>query len=96
MATTDLGAGPLPNPTSELSFLIGPPRNGKTILASRLPGILPPMREPEELEAAAVASVSQRGLEISAGRRRPFRAPHYSASGPALVGGVEFDDGCPL
>jgi len=68
-------------------LFIGPPGTGKTMLASRLPGILPPMRESEALEAAAVASVSQGGLETAAWRRRPFRAPHHSASGPALVGG---------
>ena len=65
----------------------GPPGTGKTMLASRLPGILPPMTEDEALEAAAVASVSQAGLDLARWRRRPFRAPHHTASSAALVGG---------
>jgi magnesium chelatase family protein len=65
----------------------GPPGTGKTMLASRLPGILPPMTEDEALEAAAVASVSQAGLDLAGWRRRPFRAPHHTASSAALVGG---------
>ena len=65
----------------------GPPGTGKTMLASRLPGILPPMTEDEALEAAAVASVA--GVDVSADswRRRRFRAPHHTASAVALVGG---------
>jgi magnesium chelatase family protein len=65
----------------------GPPGTGKTMLASRLPGILPPMSETEALEAASVASISQVGLDISRWRVRSFRAPHHTASGIALVGG---------
>ena len=69
-------------------LLLGPPGTGKSMLASRLPGILPPMSEAEALEAAAVRSVSrQQPLDLSAWRRRPFRAPHHTASGVALVGG---------
>jgi len=68
-------------------LLTGPPGTGKTMLASRLPGILPPLTEQEALETAAVASVSQLGLDISRGRVRSFRAPHHSASAAALVGG---------
>ena len=65
----------------------GPPGTGKTMLASRLPGILPPLTESEALEAAAVASVSQAGLDLARWRQRPFRAPHHTASSAALVGG---------
>ena len=65
----------------------GPPGTGKTMLASRLPGILPPLTEQEALDTAAVVSVSQVGLEISRWRVRSFRAPHHSASSVAMVGG---------
>ena len=65
----------------------GPPGTGKTMLASRLPGILPPLTEQEALETAAVASVSQVGLNLSRWRVRAFRAPHHTASSAALVGG---------
>ncbi len=68
-------------------LLIGPPGTGKTMLASRLPGILPQLNEIEALETAAVASVSDRGFDVSRWRQRPFRAPHRTASGVALVGG---------
>lgn len=68
-------------------LLIGPPGCGKTLLASRLPGLLPPPDDAEALEAAAVASVSGRGLEPARWRQRPFRAPHHTASAVALVGG---------
>ena len=68
-------------------LLIGPPGTGKTMLASRLPGILPQLNEIEALESAAVASVSDHGFDVSRWRRRPFRAPHHTASGVALVGG---------
>ncbi len=65
----------------------GSPGTGKTMLASRLPGILPPMKESEALEVAAIASVSQYGLDLRRWRIRPFRAPHHTASAIALVGG---------
>jgi magnesium chelatase family protein len=65
----------------------GPPGTGKTMLATRLPGILPPMSEAEALEAASVASISQGGLDMTQWRVRSFRAPHHTASGVALVGG---------
>ena len=65
----------------------GPPGTGKTMLASRLPGILPPLTEDEALEAAAVASVSQAGLDMERLAVRSFRAPHHTASSAALVGG---------
>jgi magnesium chelatase family protein len=68
-------------------LLLGPPGCGKTLLASRLPGLLPEASEDEALEAAAIASVSGRGLDAARWRERPFRAPHHTASAVALVGG---------
>jgi magnesium chelatase family protein len=68
-------------------LMAGPPGTGKTLLASRLPGILPPMTEAESLEAAALASVSQAGLDYRNWGIRPFRTPHHSCSGVALAGG---------
>jgi magnesium chelatase family protein len=68
-------------------LLVGPPGCGKTLLASRLPGLLPEADEEDALEAAAIASVSGRGLDPARWRMRPFRAPHHTASGVALIGG---------
>ena len=68
-------------------LMSGPPGAGKSLLASCLPGILPPLEPAEALEVSMVASVAG---EMDGGqmkRRRPFRAPHHSASMPALVGG---------
>jgi magnesium chelatase family protein len=65
----------------------GPPGTGKTMLASRLPGILPQLTRQEALASAAVASISRPGLDLSRWRVRTFRAPHHSASSAALVGG---------
>ncbi len=68
-------------------LFVGPPGTGKTMLAARLPGILPPLTEEEALESAMVASVSGSGLQVSRWGMRPFRAPHHTASAVALVGG---------
>lgn len=68
-------------------LFIGPPGTGKTMLASRLPGILPPLTEDEALQTAAIASVSAQGLDLQQWKVRPFRAPHHTASAVALVGG---------
>ena len=68
-------------------LMIGPPGTGKSMLAVRLPGILPPMTEAEALESAAVQSLGARGFAIEDWRVRPFRAPHHTASAVALVGG---------
>ena len=64
----------------------GPPGTGKTLLASRLPGLLPPLDEREALEVAAIQSVAS-PKPLDCWPQRPFRHPHHSASGPALVGG---------
>ena len=65
----------------------GPPGAGKTLLAARLPGILPPMSIDEALEVAAIYSLSHQGFDHQHWRLRPFRAPHHTASSVALVGG---------
>ncbi len=67
--------------------MVGPPGTGKSMLASRLPGILPPMTNQHALESAAVNSISHHGFDISSWKQRPFRHPHHTASGVALVGG---------
>jgi magnesium chelatase family protein len=68
-------------------LFIGPPGTGKTMLASRLPAILPPMTENEALEVASIASISQQSVNTASWLTRPFRAPHHTASSAALVGG---------
>ena len=68
-------------------LMIGPPGTGKSMLAMRFPGILPEMSEGEALEVAAVHSVAASGFEAARWGQRPFRSPHHSASGAALVGG---------
>ncbi len=68
-------------------LLVGPPGTGKSMLASRLPGILPAMSEQESLETAAIRSISSLGFTAADWQQRPFRAPHHTASGVALVGG---------
>ena len=65
----------------------GPPGTGKSMLAQRLPGILPPMNDAEAIETAAVDSVLGRSFDLARWRQRPFRSPHHTASAVALVGG---------
>ncbi len=68
-------------------LMIGPPGTGKSMLASRLPGILPPMTNQQALESASVNSISYQGFDLKNWKQRPFRNPHHTASGVALVGG---------
>jgi len=68
-------------------LFIGPPGTGKSMLARRLPGILPRMSEQEALETAAIDSVLGATIAGDGWRRRPFRSPHHTASAAALVGG---------
>jgi len=68
-------------------LLIGPPGAGKSMLADRLAGLLPPMTPAEALASAALLSVSTQGLDARRFGQRPVRAPHHSASAVALVGG---------
>ncbi|NNE37829.1 MAG: YifB family Mg chelatase-like AAA ATPase, partial [Gammaproteobacteria bacterium] len=68
-------------------LMIGPPGTGKTMLAERLPGILPALDEDAALEVAAVHSISSQGFNVHSWRLRPFRSPHHTASAVALVGG---------
>ena len=68
-------------------IMIGPPGTGKSMLASRLPGILPPMTTAQALESASINSISHQGFKLEQWKTRPFRAPHHTASGVALVGG---------
>jgi magnesium chelatase family protein len=68
-------------------LMIGPPGSGKSMLAQRLPGILPPLEPAEALEVSMIHSVAGGLPEGKLLRERPFRDPHHSASLPALVGG---------
>ncbi|SAL42772.1 magnesium chelatase subunit [Caballeronia terrestris] len=68
-------------------LMVGPPGAGKSMLAARLPALLPPMTDDEALTSAAILSASSLGFAPEAWRRRPFRAPHHSSSSVALVGG---------
>jgi magnesium chelatase family protein len=68
-------------------LMVGPPGTGKSMLAQRLPGLLPPMADDEALASAALASLAPGGFDITRWRQRPVRSPHHSASAPALVGG---------
>jgi magnesium chelatase family protein len=68
-------------------LMIGPPGTGKTMLASRLTGILPEMTEIEALESAAILSIAGKSPDGQHWRVRPFRSPHHTASSVALVGG---------
>jgi magnesium chelatase family protein len=68
-------------------LMIGPPGSGKSMLAARLPGILPPLEPAEALELGMIQSVAGGLRSGGLSRERPFRDPHHSASLPALVGG---------
>jgi len=68
-------------------LMIGPPGSGKSMLAARLPALLPPLTQAEALEVAGIASVAGWQREAGCWHRRPFRAPHHTASAHAIVGG---------
>ncbi len=68
-------------------LMLGPPGTGKSMLASRLPSIMPELTEQQAQETAAISSISDQGLDVKHWLRPPFRAPHHTASAAALVGG---------
>jgi magnesium chelatase family protein len=68
-------------------LMMGPPGAGKSMLATRLPYLMPPLTEAEGLETAAVRSLTSAGFKAEQWRLRPYRSPHHSASAAALVGG---------
>jgi len=68
-------------------LMIGPPGAGKSMLALRLPGLLPPLTPPEVLEVSMIQSVAGQLVDGGLTRRRPFRDPHHSSSLAAMVGG---------
>jgi magnesium chelatase family protein len=68
-------------------LMLGPPGTGKSMLAARLPTILPLLTEEQAQETAAIASISDQGLDVAHWLKPPFRAPHHTASAAALVGG---------
>lgn len=65
----------------------GPPGSGKTMLANRLPGILPGMTQEQALETASLYSISHDGFQEKHWKKRPFRSPHHTVSAMAMVGG---------
>jgi len=68
-------------------LMVGPPGAGKSMIAQRLPSILPPMQETEALAVASIYSLSHQGFSPHCFGQRPFRSPHHTASSVALVGG---------
>ncbi len=71
-------------------ILIGPPGSGKTMLAKRLPSILPPMTLKEALETTKIHSVAGKIKDAGLMSQRPFRSPHHTASSVSLVGGGSY------
>jgi magnesium chelatase family protein len=67
--------------------MVGPPGTGKSMLAERVPGILPPMTRDEAIAAASMQSLGNGAFDVANWGQRPFRAPHHTASAIALVGG---------
>jgi magnesium chelatase family protein len=68
-------------------LMLGPPGAGKSMLAQRLPSLLPPLDDDEAIETAMIHSLSRDPLPLARWRLRPFRSPHHSASMPAVIGG---------
>ncbi len=68
-------------------LMLGPPGTGKSMLACRMPTILPSLTEEQAQETAAIASISDQGLDVANWLRPPYRSPHHTASAAALVGG---------
>lgn len=68
-------------------LLSGPPGSGKSLMAARLPGLLPAMTDTEAMESASLHSIAKGQFDPREWRRRPFRSPHHSASPRALTGG---------
>lgn len=68
-------------------LFVGPPGTGKSMLARRLPGLLPPLSEDQAAQVAALQALAAPGWHAGLWGQRPFRAPHHSASGVALIGG---------
>ncbi len=68
-------------------LMSGPPGSGKSMLAQRLPALLPPLTRAEALEVAMIASVSLAGFDSRSFGTRPFRSPHHTTPAPAIVGG---------
>ena len=68
-------------------LMMGPPGSGKSMLAQRLPGLLPAMAEDDALASAALQGLGARGFDVRTWGQRPVRAPHHTASAVALVGG---------
>lgn len=68
-------------------IFVGPPGTGKSMLASRMPGILPSLSQDEALSTAAIHSVAFGEFDVNSWKQRPFRSPHHSSSAAALVGG---------
>ena len=68
-------------------LMVGPPGTGKSMLATRLPDLLPPLSRSDALEVAAIASVAGAPLDLDRWMQRPFRSPHHTSSAHAIVGG---------
>jgi magnesium chelatase family protein len=68
-------------------LMVGPPGSGKSMLAQRLPALLPSLPPPDALEVASIAAVSAQGFDPRRWGQRPFRAPHHTATAQALIGG---------